>query len=383
MFNAKQLSHVLEYQPSEMPMTTLYLDLDEESIKHRQHKIMLKDLFKYKTEKSYYQNLSDDARESVDQDFAKMEDFINNQYQIDGKKSLVVFSCAAKNLWETVDLKVSLDTSMVINPHPYLRPLVEASSAHRKYVLILVDRAKARIIGVNLGETTEYLHIHEEDMPDQVKKGDFEGTSERRIERHINDHVKQHLKKIAEQAKQLQQQHNFQWIYLGGRQEIINEFEGLLHNYVREHVEGHIVVEPHAPLDEVLKKVMAAEAESREKYESRLLERLGDEIGQGARGIAGMQGVLNVQRKGQIDTLLVQENFAVKGYYCTACNFMTIREDEKSCPLDGSKLRRTPDIVDSLINDVIKQGASVEMIKKDMSDFDDIAALLRFPVTRK
>jgi len=381
MFNAKELSNVLEYHPSEMPITTFYLNLDEESIKQRQHKIVLKDLFRYKTEKSYYKNLSDEAQSSIQDDFNKIEDFITMQLnQIDGKKSLAVFSCSSNDLWETLDLSVPLETSMVINPHPYLRPLVEASSAHRKYAIILVDRAKARILEVDMGQTTEHLHIHEEDMPDQVKEGNFEGTSERRIERHINDHVRQHLKKVAEKALQLQQSERFQWIYLGGRQEILSEFEKALHSYVRENVEGTIIVEPHAPLEEVLKKAEKAEATSREKYETNLLNQLSDEIGKSARGIAGIPGILNAQRRGQIDTLLVQQDFSTKGFYCPECNYMTIRREEEKCPLDDAQLLRTPDIIDNLINDVIKQGASVEMIQKGMDDFDQIGALLRFPI---
>lgn len=383
MFNAKELSHVLEYHPTEMPITTFYLNLDEESIKHKQHRILLKDLFRYKTEKSYFKNLNDNAQSSVQNDFGKIEDFVTMQLnQIDGKKSLAVFSCSSNNLWETLGLAVPLETSMVINPHPYLRPLVEASSAHRKYAIILVDRAKARILEVDMGKTNEHLHIHEEDMPDQVKEGNFEGTSERRIERHINDHVRQHLKSVAEKAKELQQAHHFKWIYLGGRQEILSEFEKLLHSYVKENVEGTIIIEPHAPLEEVIKRAEKAEAASREKYEARMLTQLSDEIGKSARGIAGMAGVLNAQRRGQIDTLLVQEDFSTKGFYCPKCNYMTVKPEEK-CPLDDSQLLRTPDIIDNLINDVIKQGASVEMIKKPMEDFDNIGALLRFPLIKK
>ena len=231
-----------------------------------------------------------------------------------------------------------------------------------------------------MGQTTEHLHIHEEDMPDQVKEGDFEGTSERRIERHINDHVRQHLKKVAEKALQLQQSQRFKWIYLGGRQEIISEFEKLLHSYVTENVEGTIIVEPHAPLEEVIKKAEKAEAASREKYETNLLSQLSDEIGKSARGIAGIPGVLNAQRRGQVDTLLVQQEFSTKGFYCPECNYMTIKREEERCPLDDARLLRTPDIIDNLINEVIKQGASVEMIQKSMDDFDEIGALLRFPI---
>lgn len=380
MVTEKQLEAILQYQPDSIPITSLYLSFDQEAKKQNQHKIVLKDLFRYKTEKSYFKNLSEEAQESIKRDFEKIQNYISMEYDRDGdaKQSLAIFSCSSEDLWEMQSFQMPMETSMVINPHPYLRPFVEAANRHRNYAIILVDRAKARILEVKLGDVVEHLHVHEQDMPDQVKEGDFGGTSERRIERHINTHVSRHLKNIAEKAMQLQQEHDYKWVYIGGRQEIINEFEGMLHSYVKDRVEDHIVVEPHAPLEEVLEKARKVEQESRKNYEDQTLSRLSDEIGSGQKGISGFPGTLNAQQRGQIDTLLVQEDFSTKGYYCPNCNFLAVKEQEK-CPLDDSILRRTPDVIDNLIFNVLKQGASVEMISQEMDRFDNVGAFLRFP----
>lgn len=378
MVTEKQLSTILEYQPNNIPITTFYLSFDQEAKKHNQHKIILKDLFRYKTEKSYFKKLTTEAQESVKNDFDRIQEYIATEYDQDGSKSVAVFACSAEGLWQTQQFDMPMETSMVINPHPYLRPYIQAASEHRNYAIILVDRAKSRIVEVKYGAVVEHLHIHEEEMPDQVKEGDFGGTSERRIERHINEHVHRHLKSVAEKALELQQAHDYKWVYIGGRQELIKEFENMLHSYVRDNVEDHIVVEPHAPMKEVLEKASTVEAKSRKNYEEELLQRLSDEIGSGQRGISGMPGTLNAQQRGQIDTLLVQEDFSIKGLYCPECNFLTIKPQE-TCPLDGAELHRTPDIIDNLIYNVLKQGASVEMLAQDMNNFDNIGALLRFP----
>ncbi|MCF7803999.1 MAG: hypothetical protein K9N46_01685 [Candidatus Marinimicrobia bacterium] len=382
MVTEKQLSGILNYQPANIPITTLYLSFDEEAKKTNQHKIVLKDLFRYKTEKTYFNNLSESAQESVKRDFEKIQDYISMEYDQDGSgsRSVAIFSCAAEDLWETQKYDMPMETSMVINPHPYLRPFVEAASEYRNYAIILVDRAKARILEVKLGKVIERLHVLEEDMPDQVKEGDFGGTSERRIERHINEHVHRHLKQVAEKALELHQQHDYKWIYVGGRQEIINEFEGMLHSYLKERIEGHLVVEPHAPMEEVLKKANEAAESTRSDYETKLLDRLSDEIGSGQRGISGIPGTLNAQQRGQIETLIVQDNFSTKGWYCPECNHLSVKE--QTCPLDGSELRRTPDLIDNLIFNVLKQGASIEMIAGDMGHLDNVGAILRYPIQK-
>mgnify|MGYP006279204247 CR=1 FL=1 len=381
MITAEQLQTILNFQPDHIPITTLYLSFDEQAKKQKEHKILLKDFFRYKTEKSYFKNLESEAKDSVREDFDRIEEYINMEYgQGEQSKSLAIYSCSGEDLWETLQFDVPLETSMVINPHPYLRPLVEAASEHRNYAIILVDRAKAAILEIRLGRVIEHMRVREDDMPDQVKEGDFGGTSERRIERHINDHVRQHLKNIADKAMELQQAHDYKWVYIGGRREIINEFEDLLHSYVRERIQDHIVIEPHAPMDEVLERASQAEENARMEYEKRRLRNLSDEIGARQRGLAGLEPILKSQVRGQVETLLVQEDFSRKGYYCKECYFLTENEETEECPVDGSTLYRTPDVVDNLIYNVLKQGGGAEAISQSMEDFSGIGAFLRYPI---
>jgi len=384
MITADQLQTILSFQPDSAPITTLYLSFDEEAKKQKQHKIMLKDLFRYKTEKTYFKNLSENAQKSVRDDFDRIEDYITMEYGQDaGSKSIAVYSCSAEDLWETMHFNVPMETSMVVNPHPYLRPLVEAASEHRNYAIILIDRSKAAILEVRLGRVIEHVRVREEDMPDQVKEGNFGGTSERRIERHINDHVHQHLKDVAEKAMELQQAHDYKWVYIGGRQEIINEFKNHLHSYVKERLLGQIVVEPHAPIEEVLEKASQAEEQSRQEYEQQRLEQLSDEIGSRQRGIGGLTAILHAQQRGQVETLLIQEDFSRKGFFCRECYYLTTNKDQKTCPIDGSQLYRTPDVVDNLILNVLKQGGAAETLFTGMEEFDGIGAFLRYPMQQQ
>jgi|GEM_PF-154758 len=384
MVTALDLGNILDFEPVNKPITTLYLSIDAEGKKNKQHKILFKDILKYKSQKTYFKNLTQEESQSVQNDFKKIEDYINMEFGMNGdaSRSVAIFSCSEADLWESIKFSVPMDTSMVVNRHPYLRPLVEAASRHRNYALILVDRAKARIVEMRMGKAVEHFHVHEEDMPDQVKKGGFGGTTERRVERHINDHVRWHLKRVAEEAKKLQEKHDYKWVYIGGRPEIINEFEKVLHSYVKERVVGHLELEPGAPLKEVLEKVGAAEQDALVRYEKQFMRRLNNGIGQSRMGIGGILGVLHAQQHSQIDTLLIQQDFSRKGMYCPRCNYLTIHQEE-TCPLDGEDLRRTPDIVDNLIYNVLKQGASVEMISREMEDYGDIGAILRYPIAEQ
>ncbi len=382
MVTTSHLSSILQFEPMDKPITSMYLSVDEEAKKNKQHKIILKDILKYKSGKTYFKNLTDAERQSVETDFKKIEDYINMEFDLNGGggKSVAIFSCSQEDLWESMQFSVRMETAMVVNNHPYLRPFVEAASQNRNYAIVLVDRAKARIFEMRMGEPIERMHVHDQEIPDQVKTGDFGGTSERRYERHINDHVKRHLKYVAEEAMKLQESHDYKWIYLGGRQEILNEFEKVLHSYVKERVVGQIIVEPHASITEVLDKAFVAEKEALQQYEKQLLDRLQDQIGSGELGIQDIHKVLMAQQHGQIDTLVVHKEFGLKGLYCPQCNYLTV-EKENLCSLDDTELRRTPDIVDNLIYNVLKQGAQVEMVSSDMKDMGDIGAFLRFPLT--
>ncbi|MFQ6617559.1 MAG: hypothetical protein ACE5QV_02615 [Fidelibacterota bacterium] len=379
MISQKDLSELARYEVQEYPVTSLYLNVNSESIKPKTYITNLKDLIKIKRNKSYFSRLTISRRKSVEMDFKRLQKFISEEYDDRDKRGIAVFTCYKKGLWKVFYLPVPVGNELIVNHNPYIKPLSSILSEYRNYAVVLVDRAKARIFEVKMNRFEDYFHIVD-DVPDQVKESGWGGYKERRIERHIMQHVTDHLKKVGTKLMELFKEREFNWLIIGGRREIISTFENLLHSYLKERIIGRIVVEPDAPIEDVFEKVRKLEIEARIIYERRLVKNLIDRVHDSRKAVDGILACLNFLYQGQVDTLVIKKGYGKKGVSCIKCGYLGLEISDR-CPICGSNsLEKVPDVVDEAITLAYRQGCKVEHVTVNMSSLANIAAFLRYSI---
>jgi peptide subunit release factor 1 (eRF1) len=377
MIKEDVLRNLVKFENRHFPVTSAYFTVNSISGDRKSHLIELKKMFRYKKTKTYFQQLSESEQKSVLADFEQILTWFTKGFDSSKYMSSICFSSSTTGLWRTFDLKRPLKNELAILPSPYVRPLTTLFSTHRNYAVVLIDRAKARILESRLGEFLDHFYV-EDNTPEGIKVGGFQGTEERRVERNLHQAVVQHYKQIAQKLFDLHKSYNFNWIIIGGRKEAITEFQKHLHDYVASKVQAVVEVEPAAPLNEVLKLVRQTEQAARAKFEAQLHDELMTKL-QVNQAVEGIEGVLHAARKNMVHTLLIHEDFKAKGVFSRNCDYLGLKPLD-NCPECGNPLERTSDIVEHLLHLTLNQKANVEYLDGSLKQHGDIAAILHYPM---
>ncbi len=197
------------------------------------------------------QNLSYEERKLFGRDLDKIEDYLTEIYDKRGKRSLAFFS-AGKNLWEVFDFEFYLAPLALVTYSPYLKPIIDATGTYKKYLVILVDREKARLFTVHLGKIEEQLEIAGLDVPQRVRHGDDIWDAQDKILRHIEDHLHRHLKMIAQEVSQFASSQDINFVIIGSHKYLLPKIKKHLLYPLNKMVLGEFVTEVNIPINEIL-----------------------------------------------------------------------------------------------------------------------------------
>jgi len=379
MISSADIRKLLNFKGDGYKVCSFYLNVDGSKYTPRDYETLAKDLIKERRLQLQGEDLPPPVRQSLEEDFEKIERFVRQGFQRNNSRGLAIFSCAGKDFWQVYPLPRPVKNAFILGSDPYIRPLTVLLDEYHRYCLTLVSRNKARIFEVYLGEILEHSEIFDEEVPGKVRVAGWYGLEEKRIERHIEYHVYQHLKRVADQVFDFFKNRRFDYLVIGGRSDILPEFERCLHSSLKERLVAKVDLDVEAPLHEIKAQVLQIEREVEQRQEVNLITRLVEEVSTEGFGVSGLHDTLRALHVGNIHTLLVEEGFSTPGMECQKCGFLTPVE-EKFCPICQGPLQEVPDVVDEAIEEVYRQRGEVEHIPDNpvLRQLGRIGALLRF-----
>ena len=376
MITRETLSDLMSFNPEHYLTTTLYLTID--GVPGPNYAIQIKDLIKQRQKEIKEQALSAEVRRSANSDLRKIRDYVQLKFQRNGVRTLILISCSAKKYWKVLTLQMPLQSQLIIGEKPYIRPLSLLLNEYRRFLVILVERSKARLFEVYAGEILEYTDVLD-DVPGKVKMGGYAGYEERRIERHIEDHVRRHFKRVADVAFELSRRHAHDAVILLGSEQNTNEFRHYLHITLQDRVAGSGVEEFHVNSKDVLNRVMEMDREMKGREDQLLVERLFNQVNSGGLGIVGLDSTIRALQQGQVNFLVVEEGYEKDGYRCIQCKSLSTRNG--ACDYCGGTTQLIPDIIEEAVQECITQGCQVKYINltgSELTAAGKIGAMLRF-----
>ncbi len=356
-------------------ITTVYLDLSTPQ-KLRNAETVINNMHRAKKEKSFFKNMTEVQLQSVEKDIAGIIKYINNQFSMK-QRSLMIVSSSEAYVWQVIPLGMEVENMLVIQDRAYLRPLLQAASQMRNYGIILVDQGKAKIVERRFGHTEE-LWATVNILPDSRNDAGYQGTEEKKNQRKAEESVTRHYKMITAKINELHQKNRFNWIVVGGVKEAVAEFRKYIQNEMNDLVFSEFHIDPNESLDKIVEKVKNEEEKHRLAFETALLEKLNDEFHQSHKAVLGIKHTEEALTSGQVDTLVMRDDFHKKGWFCTWCGYITA-DDESACPNCRHEMTRTVDITDELAHSALDTGAKVEYLAASMGEYDPVAAILRYP----
>lgn len=365
MFLKDDLQDLLSFNP-ECQMASLYLNVFPHGSHSDATRLELNQLIK---------------QSSLSKDNETIHDFINNEY--DGKsRALAIFSCAEKGFFKAIPLELPVKNQVHILNRPYLSPLIGIEERYGNWGVILVDRQGARLLSFNLGELVESGGFMGE-VVKQVKRGggaSFHGrmggsTASANVENIIDSNITQISKHVSDfiVSKQIKR------ILIGGSNENTTLLKDALPKAWQSLVAGTFQMSITADHSEISDEIIKLIDRISNQLDENLVTQAITFAAKGERGVIGLNDTLNAIHSGQVQTLLVTEEYSEPGFQCLGCGFLTTQEID-ACPFCNSKFSRIEDAVEYSILEAKEKNAIVHLITDNdqLIKAGRIAAIMRY-----
>lgn len=297
-----------------------------------------------------------------------------------GTHARAVFACAAQNLWQEFELPAVLPgTQLFVDSFLHLKPLAHLLGAFPRLGVVLVDRHRARFFDLRLGELTEREGLFHA-LSRKGRSDGYAGYDGGHAQRRDDEEARQHFKNVADTLKQLLEKGAFENWILGCQDVHRFLLDPHLHPYVHQAMLGRFPADLfHITRDGILAQAQQIVEDWQQGRRRQAVSEALDQARSQGRGVTGLRRVLKALEMGEVQTLLLGENFQSHAVECLGCGHLDAHL-VASCPVCGRATQEVVDVGEALLPFVIRRDIETFYVKDD-PEFDNvgnIAALLRF-----
>jgi peptide chain release factor subunit 1 len=372
----EQIRELAEFQDDKSCAVSFYYQpVTPRNKAHKEDAILIKDLAREALRSLESKSNKECARADIDRVL-----HLTGELRSNGTHGKAIFACAAKNVWRAYDVSPNLPaTQLFVDRRFHLKPLASLLGAVPLLGVVLVDRHRARIFDLRLGELTEREDLFHP-LPRRGRSDGFAGYDGGHAQRRVEDEVRQHFKNVADSLKELLERGVFENWILACQDVHVSMLEPQLHPYVKSGLIGHFRADlAHPNRDEIRTE---AQRILDRRQNDRRREMVSEVLGQArshSRGATGLRRVLRSLELGEVQALLVGENFTSHAVECAWCGHIDAHL-VSFCPICGRATQEVVDVSEAILPRVIRQNIELFYVKDD-PEFDrvgNIAALLRY-----
>ncbi|MDH3261052.1 MAG: hypothetical protein OEM81_02325 [Acidimicrobiia bacterium] len=372
-----QVDRIRQFTNSTFPVLSVYVNRVGNPRNRTSMSARLSELLRPIRELVESAELSHEAAMSLRSDVKNVQN-LADRIDADPAQAIAIFSCHGADWSEYLSLNKPVWDVARVGNRAYLRPLRVAETEFRSAAVIFEPRRS--VLFIKSGDVfREYGEVVEEAVR-KSNYGGFGGYEERGVRSHADAVAQRHFKETADLVFRLFQEEGFDFLFLGGHQEGIDEGSKLLHPYVKARVAGSFVIDTHTMTPALIRDhVVGLEEAAVAAYEAKQVRELLDTAGAGGSAALGMADVLTAVNARAIDRLIVSGSFTKEGAVCESCGWLS--RNGASCLVCGSGTRRVDDLVDEIIEATIgERGEVLQVSIASALDQNAIGALLRFPL---
>ena len=371
MFTEQDLGELVEMRNEQVPVLSLYLNVDPTQQTTDQYRLVLRSLLK------------EAAGAANPVDVEAVERYFDFEYDWQGR-GVVVFSCQEADFWRSYSLAVPVHDLARVSHRPYIKPLTDVLDAYGRYGVILVDSEGSRMFLFNLGELVEATGTLGEEVR-RTKHGGASGVAgmrggmPARTARRGEAAVQRNLKEVAEATESFCNSNGCRRLVLGGTESNVSQFLDILPKAMQDKVIGSFTIDPGAPASEVHGRSMDLIEEVAKEREAQLVEEVIAGWKRGSGAVVGLSDTLAALQEHRAGTLLVAAGYEALGYRCQSCRYLMLTEREE-CPLCGGEVGHVEDLVETMTHRALEQGVDVEIVRgsQELEEAGFVGALLRY-----
>jgi len=371
---------ILTYLPTEELIVSVYLLVDGGRVTKKDYLSELNSMIsKTKENIESVSGFDKSKQKRIFNALDKIKSFVGDLFKNESEKTLLIYAGTKSDLWEVYKLPIILKSKIIVDPKPHTQSLRSILHNYKKYGVLLIDREKAQIYQVYLGEIKEYLACYISDVPPKVNFRFESGMREKKILGNIEEKLHHFYKMLNDSAFGFFRDGKFDYLILAGRKEVINEFTGYLHNYLLAMLAGTFEEELTENKTAILEKAKKVITDFEDNNTNQLINRLIDELEPQELGVLGLKKTIDALLSDNIKTLIYLEDYTARGYSCPACGFLTLKLSDK-CPYCENQLLNFNDIVDEIVESALNQGSEIIQVRENdkLKSSGKIGAVLRY-----
>ena len=342
---------------------------------HKEDTILVKDLAREVLRNLQTKGRKDCVRGDIDRIVRLSAELRSN-----GSHGRAVFACATQSIWREYDLPPSLPgTQLFVDRHFHLKPLAQLLGAYPRLGVVLVDRHRARIFDLRLGELTEREGLFQP-LSRKGRSDGYAGYDAGHAQRRVDDEARHHFKAVAQMLKESLEKGIFEKWILGCQEVHRSQLEPQLHSYVSQALVGRFPADlASVTRDQIRSRAQQIIEHWQSERRRDLVSQVLSQARSNGRGVTGLRRVLRSLEMGEIQALMIGENFQAHAVECAGCGHLDAHL-VSFCPMCGRATQEIVDVGEAILPSVIRRDIETFYVKDD-PEFDkvgNIAALLRF-----
>jgi peptide chain release factor subunit 1 len=372
----EQIREVAEFEDSNSCAVSFYFQPSTPRNKaHKEDTILIKDLAREALRKLESKGTKEGVRADLDRIVR-----LSGELRSNGTHAKAVFACAGEKLWREYELPPTLSgTQLFVDRHFHLKPLAHMLGAFPQLGVVLVDRHRARFFDLRLGELTEREGLFQP-LSRKGRSDGYAGYDGGHAQRRVDDEARHHFKAVAEVLKESLEKGVFEKWILGCQDVHRAQLEPQLHPYVSQALSGRFSADTvHITRDEIRTHAQQIVDRWQSNRRRELVGLVLDQARSKARGVTGLRRVLRSLELGEVQALLLGENYTARAVECGSCGHVDSHL-VPYCVVCGKATRDLEDVCDAMVPMAIRRDIELFFVKNN-PEFDkvgNIAALLRF-----
>jgi len=372
----EQIRQLAEFEDAQSCSVSFYFQPSTPRNKaHKEDTIFVKDLAREVLRSLESKGKKDRARADIDRILRLSAELRSN-----GSHARAVFACASQGTWREYDLPPNLSgTQLFVDRHFHLKPLAQLLGAYPQLGVVLVDRHRARIFDLRLGELREREGLFQP-LSRKGRSDGYAGYDGGRAQRRVDDEARHHFKAVAEMLKESLEKGIFEKWILGCQDVHRSQLEPQLHPYVSQALVGRFPADlAHFTRDQIRSRAQKIIEQWQGERRRGLVSHVLSQALSNGRGVTGLRRVLRSLEMGEVQSLLIGENFQAHAVECAGCGHLDAHL-VSFCPMCGKATQEIVDVGEAILPSVIRRDIETFYVKDD-PEFDkvgNIAALLRF-----
>ena len=295
-------------------------------------------------------------------DLARITEFVETQLEPNVNGAFIVAD-GQQGVFEAIPLDVAPTPSLVLESVPALRPLVHASEDYPTFAVVNANQQEANVWVIERLGWSENIQVASDGYPRHQSTG---GLNAQRYQNRANERVEAFARTVAEQVNRLFMESSTppDYLILSDEEPMATAIAEHLHKEVSPKVLGRVVLGKD-PLPTEIAATVAPMIEAAERQEEiDAVQKVADNVGAQTLGIAGAVDTLRALANGQVQTLVMNDDFTATGWADYTLPLFGLGEIPAEHPAGGDVANlRVTKLEDEAVRLAVLNGGTVELIQ--------------------